>query len=176
MTRIKTSTATFTSETQFKNCVDEIAALQLEIDAEVAEYNEQKALADKKFKAAIQRKKERLNQKLATAEMYATHNRTELLGEKQTSETRLADFGFRKSPGVIKQLNRKWSVGASIEALKAAGKTVCIKVTERLDKQAVKSQIPEADQAKYGLRTEYPEDFWIEAKKAAEPTEKRLTT
>lgn len=176
MPRIKTSTATFKTETQFKNCVDEIAALQLEIDSEVADYNEQKALADKKFKADIQRKKERLNQKLATAEMYATHHRTELLGDKQTSETRLADFGFRKSPGIIKQLNRKWPVGATIQALKDAGITACIKITERLDKQAVKTQIPEADQPKYGLRTEYPEDFWIEAKKAVEPTDKRLTT
>ena len=173
MSRIKATNTTFNTELQFINCIDECAKIQLEIDTQVAEHNEQKALEEKQFKASIQRKKERLSQKLAVCEMYAAHNREELLGDKQSADTRLADYGYRKSPGVIKQLNRKWTVGASLEALKSAGKTACIVVKESIDKNAVKTQIPEDEQAKYGLRTEYNESFWIEPKRSIEPAPKR---
>jgi phage host-nuclease inhibitor protein Gam len=176
MARIKSSTAiTLKNRAAFEQCVDEIAQLQLEIDADVAAHNEARAQADEAFKAELKAKNERLVQKLAAAEMFSNFHRDELLGDKQSGETKHGLFGYRKSPGVLKTLNSKWSMGKVMEALKAAGKTVCIKVSESLDKQAVKREIPEAELTQYGLRMDYPEEFWIEAKRAEEPTAKRLS-
>lgn len=174
--RIKASTATaLKNRPDFETCIDEIAALQLEIDADVAAHNEARAKADDTFKAELKAKQERLMQKVAAAEMFAGFHRDELLGDKQSGETKHGFFGFRKSPGILKPLNTKWTLAKAMQALKDAGKTACVKVTEALDKQAVKREIPEADLPQFGLRMDYPEEFWIEAKRAEEPTAKRLS-
>jgi phage host-nuclease inhibitor protein Gam len=174
--RIKSSTAaTLKNRPEFETCIDDIAALQLEIDADVAAHNEAQAKANDTFKAELKAKQERLMQKVAAAEMFANFHRDELLGEKQTGETKHGLFGFRKSPGVLKTLNSRWSMAKVMEALKISGKTACIKITEALDKQAVKREIPEAELSLYGLRMDFPEEFWIEAKRAEEPTAKRLS-
>jgi len=174
MPRIKKSTATFSSRFEFDSCVDEIAALQLKIDSSIADHNEQKAAQDKAFKTILARRKGKLTSLLSQANVYADINRDQLLGEKQTAETKLAEYGYRKSPGIIKTLNSRWTFAKAKDALKAAGQTMCIKVTETLNKPAVKTEIPEADLPKYGLRMDYPEEFWIEAKRAEESTDKRL--
>jgi len=174
--RIKSSNITaIPNRGAFEKCVDEIAALQLEIDADVAAHNEAQAKATEDFKAELKSKQERLLQKLAAVEMFAGFHRDELLGDKQTGETKHGLFGFRRSPGILKPLNSKWTMAKAMQSLKDAGKAACIKVTEALDKQAVKREIPEADLPQFGLRMDYPEEFWIEAKRAEEPTAKRLS-
>jgi phage host-nuclease inhibitor protein Gam len=174
--RIKSSNAaTLKNRPEFETCIDEIAALQLEIDADVAAHNEAQAKANDTFKAELKAKQERLMQKVSAAEMFANFHRDELLGDKQTGETKHGLFGYRKSPGVLKPLNTKWTMAKAMQALKDAGKTACIKVVETLDKQAVKREIPEAELTRYGLRMDYPEEFWIEAKRAEEPIAKRLS-
>jgi phage host-nuclease inhibitor protein Gam len=174
--RIKSSNITaLPNRSAFEQCVDDIAQLQLEIDADIAAHNEAAAKAAENFKTELKAKQERLIQKLAAAEMYAGFHREELLGTKQSAETRHGLFGFRKSPGILKVLNTKWTMAKAMEALKAAGKTACVKIAESLDKQAVKRDIPEAELATYGLRMDYPEEFWIEAKRAEEPAAKRLS-
>lgn len=176
MPRIKSTTANPLNKiSDFEKCVDEIATLQLKIDADVAVYNEEKALAETQFKAQLKRDQERLTQKLSIAEMFAAHHRDQLLSDKQTGETKFSFFGYRKSPGIIKTLNSKCTIGSAIQALKDAGKKACIKVTETLDKQAVKREIPEAELPKYGLRMEHSEQFWIEPKRAEKPSEKRIS-
>ena len=175
MARIKQSNLILESRPAFETCVDEIGALQLKIERETAEFNERKAAEDKAFKVRKKQAEERLQQKLAAVSSYCAHHRDELLGDKQTGETRLSLFGYRKSPGILKPLNTKWSVGKIIQALKDAGKTACIKVTETLDKQAAKREIPEADLPKFGLRLEFGEEFWIEPKRAEDTPEKRLS-
>lgn len=175
MPRVKASNSTLPSRAAFEKTVDEIAELQLKIEADTAVHNEDRAAADKAFKAQLKRDKERLSNKLAAAELYAGQHRAELLGPRQTAETRLTSFGYRKSPGILKTLNSKWTFARALEALKEAGQTACIKVTESLDKQRVRREIPEADLASYGLRLDYPEEFWIEPKRAETAGEKRLS-
>ncbi len=174
--RIKSTTvAPLGSRAAFEKVVDDIATLQLEIDADVAVHNEAKARSEKAFKDTLKSKQERLLQKLASVEMFAAHHRTEILGDKQTAETKLALFGYRRSPGVLKLLNTRWTFGKAMQALKDAGKTACVKIREELDKQAVKRDIPEAELPTYGLRMDYPEEFWIEPKRAEQPAEKRIS-
>lgn len=176
MPRIKTSTTTFKTRAEFETCIDEIATLQLNIDESVAEFNAVKATQDKAFKTRLKGKKEKLAQKVAIAEMYCAHHRDEVLSGKQTGETKLATFGYRISPGILKTLNTRWTFSKCLQALKDAGKTSCIKVTESLKKDVAKSEIPEAELSQFGLRVDYPEEFWIEAMRQAEGTEKRLTS
>lgn len=175
MARTKKSTVTFQSREEFQTCIDEVAALQLKIDQSVAEHNAQKAAQDKAFKTLLKTRKEKLSHKIAIAESYCAHHRDQVLGSKQTSATKLANFGYRVSPGILKPLNTRWTFAKCLQALKEAGMTSCIKVTESLKKDVAKSEIPEADLASYGLRVDYPEEFWIEAIRHEEPTEKRLT-
>lgn len=174
-TRIKSANTGLADRAAFEKTVDEIAVLQLKIEADTALYNEAKAEQDKSFKAQLKRDQAKLHQKVVAAEMFAKHNRQELLGERQTAETKFSLFGYRRSPGVLKTLNSKWTFGKALQSLKAAGQTACIKVSESLNKPAIKTQIPEADLPKYGLRMEYNEDFWIEPKRAETTPEKRIS-
>lgn len=173
--RIKTTTTELESRNAFEKTVDDIATLQLKIEADTALHNEQKAHADKLFKAQLKRDQAKLQQKLVACEMYAKHHREELLSDKQTAETKFSFFGYRKSPGVLKTLNSRWTLAKALQSLKEAGHTACSKITESLDKQAVKRLIPESELPKYGLRMEYKEDFWIEPKRAATTPEKRIS-
>lgn len=175
-TRIKASNTIFTSTSEFEIAVDKVASLQLKLEKEIAEYNEKKSAADKAFKAKVKNTTAKINELVIGCESYAAHHRDSLLGEKQTAETKLAFFGYRKSPGIIKTLNSKWTLGKALESLKSAGKTACIKVTESINKQAVKAQIPEPEMAQYGLRVDYPEEFGIEPKRAEETPDKKLTS
>lgn len=173
MPRTTATKTTFASREEFEAAIDQAATLQLKLDADIASYNKRKAAEDKAWKNRVKEAKAKISTLLIAAEAYTAHHRDAVLGGKQTSETRLAFFGYRKSPGVIKPLNSKWTLGKALQALKDDGKTACVKVTESLNKQAVKSQIPEADLPKYGLRLDYPEEFGIEAKRAAETQPKK---
>ena len=175
MPRIKSSTSTFQTLHEFETAVDKAAAAQLKLDADIADFNREKANQDKAFKARVKSAKARINELVVSCESYATHHRAELLGSQQTSETKLAFFGFRKSPGIVKTLNSKWTFAKCLLALKAAGKTTCVKVTETLDKNSVKNQIPEPEMAAFGLRMDFPEEFGIEPKRAEEPASKKAT-
>ena len=175
MTRIKAKTTTFQNRRDFEAAVDKAAALQLKLEADIAEHNQRKAAEDKAFKTRVKTAQAKLNEIVTQCESYAAHNREELLGEKQTAETKLAFFGYRKSPGIVKTLNSKWTLGKAVAALKEAGKLACVKVTESLDKQAVKSQLSEPEMARFGLRIDAPEEFGIEAKRAEETPAKKAT-
>jgi phage host-nuclease inhibitor protein Gam len=175
MPRIKTKTATFSTRRDFEEAVDKVAILQLKLDHDIAEHNKRKAAEDKAFKTRVKTAQAKLNEIVAQCESYAAHHRDELLGEKKTAETKLAFFGYRQSPGIVKTLNSKWTLGKALEALKAAGHLACIKVTETLDKQAVKRQIPEAEMAQYGLRIDAPDEFGIEPKRAADLPPKKAS-
>lgn len=175
MPKVKAKTTTFATRREFENAVDKVAILQLEAEKKIADFNKEAAFRDKVFKAWVKTRNAKLNALATACESYAAHHREELLGGKQTGETKLAFFGFRKSPGIIKTLNSKWTFAKALEALKSAGKKSCVKTTESLDKQAVKREIPEAEMAAFGLRVDYPEDFGIEAKRAEEAPEKKTS-
>ena len=175
-TRIKASNTTYKTRAEFEAAIDRAASLQLKLEADVAAHNQRKAAEDKAFKARVKSAQAKINEIVVTAESYADHHRDDLLGEKQSAETKLAFFGYRRSPGVVKTLNSKWTFGKALEALKAAGKKTCIKVTESLNKDVVKAQIPEPELAQYGLRIDYPEEFGITPKRAEETPEKKITS
>lgn len=175
MPRIKSKNTIFTSRIEFENAVDKAGSIQLQMEKEIAEYNKEKSENDKVFKAKIKKKTAQINELVVSCESYTDYNREALLGDKQSDETKLALFGYRKSPGVIKTLNSKWTLAKALVSLKEAGLTACITVKESINKQAVKSTIPEPDMAAHGLRVDYPEEFWIEPKRAEETPDKKIT-
>jgi len=165
MSRTKAKIAGIKNRAEFETALNEAAQQQLEIEKNAAAYNARKAEQEKAHKAAHKERQHQLAAKLIVIEAYAEAHREELFGDKQSSETALADFGFRKSPGKLVKLNSKWSAAKTIATLKAAGLTVCLKITESLDKAALKKNVPEDELPRYGLRMEYGEEFWIEPKK-----------
>lgn len=176
MTRIKKSTTqAITSKAEFEACVDTLSKLQLEHEKMVADYNAQKAAQDKAHKAKVKSDTAKMQDLIARCEAYADHHREELLGDRQTGKAKLGKYGYRKSPGVLTKLNSKWTVAKTIAALKSAGKLACVKVTESLNKAAIKNEIPEPDLPQFGLRMEYGEEFWVEAIRVTDAPEKRLT-
>lgn len=175
MPRIKKNTVTFESRSAFERALDIVAVKQLKLEKIIADYNAEKANQDRAHKAQVKRIKAEINERFVACHSYVEIHRDELLGELQSSETKLADFGFRRSPGVLKTLNSRWTFAKAIEALKQAGKKACLKVSTSLDKSAVKKEIPEAELPKYGLRMDYPEEFWVEAKRVTDPQPKRLS-
>lgn len=176
MPRIKKTDLTFKTRREFENALDRLAIRQLKREKMIADYNAEKARQDREHKAALKRLNAQISEDFEACENFVEINRAEILGDRQSGETKLADFGFRKSPGILKVLNSKWTFAKSIAALKAAGKSACVKVTESLNKSAVKSSIPEDELGVFGLRMDYPEEFWIEAKRVTDPAEKKITS
>jgi phage host-nuclease inhibitor protein Gam len=174
MARIKAKTAIYQSTQEFEASLDKLGALQLDIESFIANHNKVKADQDKRYKTDLKRKNERLSEMFSACELYVNFHRGELLGDKQGAETKLTNFGFRKSPGVIKTLNSKWTFGKALESLKSAGVTACVTIKESLNKNAVKDNLNEEEMAKHGLRLDFPEEFWAEAKRATETQEKRI--
>jgi phage host-nuclease inhibitor protein Gam len=174
MARIKAKTASYQSRREFEYSIDKLATLQLEIESDTAAFNKYKAAEDKRFKTTLKRKKERLAEIFAACELYSEFHRCELLGEKQGGETKLTNYGFRKSPGIVKTLNSKWTFAKCLQSLKDAGETVCVKITEALNKNAVKDNLTPEEMAKHGLRLDFPEEFWAEAKRAQETPTQRV--
>ena len=88
MARIKVSNTTYKNRSEFEAAIDKAAALQLKLEADIAEHNEQKAAQDKAFKARIKNANAKINEIVVAAESYAAHHREELLGDKQSAETK----------------------------------------------------------------------------------------
>lgn len=173
MSRIKPSQTAFSTRSEFESAINTAAEKQLKLDADIAAYNAAKSAEDLAFKNRVKKVKVEIDAIVSAAKNYTDHHRETLLGDRQTAESTKAFFGYRKSPGVIKTLNSKWTFARALEALKSAGQTACVKVSETLNKQAVKAQIPEADLPKYGLRLDFPEEFYIEPKRAEETPAKK---
>tara|TARA_R110000772_G_scaffold118918_3_gene224814 strand:+ start:413 stop:949 length:537 start_codon:yes stop_codon:yes gene_type:complete len=174
MPRLKSSSLSFDTPAAFERAVDTLAIKQLKLEKTIATYNAEKQTADKAHKALVNKLRAELNEIVVNCEAYAIENRDELLGNRQTASTKLAQFGFRKIPGVIKTLNRKFTFASCLELLIKGGKDACVKTVQALDKNAVKREIPEADLPQYGLRMEHNEDFWVEAIRTTDTPAKRL--
>ena len=174
MPRIKSSSAVLPDTAAFEIALDKIASQQLELEKTIADHNAQKATQDKAHKTKIKRLNDDINTRFAQCESFSAHHRDLVLSGKQSSQTKLALFGYRKSPGILKTLNSKFTFTKALGLLKEAGKLTCIKVTETLDKQAVRRDIPESELPSYGLRLDAPEEFWVEPKKATQTPNQRL--
>lgn len=153
------------NDKDFAEAMDSFGQGLLKLAAQTAAYNEQKAAADKRFKNLMKLKAAKLKVLQKTCEIYATEHKDRLLGEKKSADTRVTEWGFRKSPGVVKCINRKWTLEKSLAALIEAGKDSCIEVKKSLDKDGVKKHLTAEERLTFGLKVEYPELFWVEPKK-----------
>jgi phage host-nuclease inhibitor protein Gam len=172
MARIK---STIKSLKHFEELVDDVAKNQIELERLLAEQEDELQKVRDEYESMISTTKNAIKSDFALAQSYAEHHREELLpGGKKTSATAQARFGFRLSPGTLKQLNRQWTVAKSIEALEDSDRFNLITVKKSLNKDEIKEQIKDDEElAKFGLRLDAPDEFWIEAKRD-ETAEKRL--
>lgn len=175
MARLKTTP--LRNITSFAFTLDQIAVDQLYVEREKlkAEARIQKIRADLAESVAASVASIKAN--LALAEAYAIENRDEVLPEKKkTGEVANASYGFRLTPASLKQLNRKWTAEASIEALRSSGNGDLVVVKEALDKDGIKRRFDGDDTglAAVGLRVEQTDEFWVEPKRD-QPIENRLT-
>ena len=68
MSRIKSSTTTFTSLTEFETAIDRAATLQLKLEADIAAHNKEKAAQDKAFKSRVKTAQAKINEIIVSAE------------------------------------------------------------------------------------------------------------
>lgn len=172
MARIK---STIKSVKHFEELVDDVAKNQIELERLLAEQEDELQKIRDEYESMISATKDAIKSDFALAQSYAEHHREELLpGGKKTSTTAQAKFGFRQSPGSIRQLNRQWTVAKSIEALENNDRYNLITVKKLLNKDEIKKHLKDdTELARFGLRFDAPNEFWIEAKRD-ETAEKRL--
>lgn len=104
---------------------------------------------------------------VALAEQYAETHRPELFeGDKKSSDTALAFFGFRIGNPTLKLLNRKWTWESVLEAMKGPYERY-IRTVETPDKDALKANLEDSQLAEIGLKVEQSETFFVEAKDLA---------
>lgn len=177
-TRLKTAThKPLRTRIEFDLCVDQIAALQLEVDEERATLNAEMAMLQEAAKSTIASKEADITAKLAAAEKYAETERDSLFpGKEKTAKTALAQFGFRLSPPALKPLSSAWPAARSIETIMADGSDQFLSIKTTLDKDRLKADLDDAGLARYGLRKVTRDEFWIEPIRAAgAPSDARLT-
>ena len=116
----------------------------------------------------------RIKANVVLAEKYATTHREELLVRLKSGATSLAVYGFRLGNGTLALLNRKWKWDDVLAAVKAKGWRHLVVTKESVDKDAIKTQLTDAQRAEIGTRISQEETFYIEPKREEAP-ERRLT-
>lgn len=155
----------FTTREEFDQAVDRIA--RLEVERRKLEANRDKQIQDiqAEHNEAIQLRKQEIEALVTRAEAYAKDHRDELLPKgKQSSDTTLANYGFRWGQKALALLSSRWSWDSVITSLKAAGLEGFIRVKTEVDKDAVKDQLAEGVLAQHGMRIKQAETFWVEPK------------
>lgn len=174
--RLKTTTAAITSRNQFNALIDEIAALQLEVEEATSTLNTELAKLQEGAKTVITAKQAAITFKLAAAEKYAETERDTLFpGKEKTAATALAKFGFRLTPPAVKPLSSAWPAARSIEAIESAGQPQFLTVKTMLNKDVLKGELDDAGLAAFGLRLTSKDEFWIEPVRTFETADSRLT-
>jgi len=155
----------FTTREEFDQAVDRIARLEIERRKFEATRDKQIQDIQAEHNDDIQQRKQEIEALIARAEAYAKDHRDELLPKgKQSSDTTLANFGFRWGQKALALLSNRWSWDSVIASLKAAGLEVFIRVKTEVDKDAVKDQLAEGVLAQHGMRIKQSETFWVEPK------------
>lgn len=155
----------FTTRAEFDSALDSIAALQVQLrSAEAARDAEIQAVRDEHAEE-IDDLKARLDAQAVLAEKYAVDHRAELFpGKLKSAETALANFGFRIGNPTLVLLNRKWSWESVLAAVKEAFPKRYVRVTEAVDKDALKAHLDGSQLAAIGCRIAQAETFYVEAK------------
>ena len=86
---------------------------------------------------------------------------------QKSADTALAFFGFRIGNPTLKLLNRKWSWESVLEAVKRSFPGQFVRLSEAVDKDALKVQLTDEQRAEVGCRIDQVETFFVEAKDQA---------
>lgn len=167
--RLKASSFSHVSE--FSAALDEIATLQVKLRILEAKRDKAIQLARDAHAKDIDAVSAQLKSTLALAEKFAESHRDEILPPgKKSSETALAIYGFRLGNPTLKPLNKRWTWGTILGAVRTRFQGRFIRTKEELDKDALKAQLSDEQLASVGCRIEQSEDFFIDAKEQATPT------
>lgn len=163
MTRIKAKS--FTTREEFEAACDQAAELDVQIRAaEAARDRAIQAIRDE-HEPLIQALKQQRDALTAISDKYAETHRSELFpSAKKSAETGLSHYGFRLGNPTLKLLNKKWSWESVLIAVKAAFPGRFVRTVEEVDKEALKSQLDEAQLASVGCKIGQGEAFYIEPK------------
>lgn len=161
--RIKATS--FAHRAEFDSALDEIAGLQVDLRAlEAMRDNELQAVRDM-FARDLEKISSKLKALIVLADKYAETHRDELFPTKlKSSETALANYGFRIGNPTLCLLNRKWNWEGVLNAVKAAFKGQYVRTTEAVDKDALKRDLSPEQLATVGCRIDQAETFYVEAK------------
>jgi len=159
--------ADIATRAEFETVLDNIANAQLERDALVLERDNELLQIREEFDPKINAMNDRMNALLLRAERFAAIHRDELFGKLKSSATALTTYGFRLGNPILKLLNRKWSWEQVLEALKAKSLVQFVIAKETPDKDAMKTQLDDAQLAEVGCRIDQAEAFFVEPKRDA---------
>lgn len=155
----------FETRDAFDAAIDRIAKLEIERRSLVIDRDGQIQSIQDSANALINKKRDEIDALMARADAFAKDHRDELLPKgKQSSDTKLANYGFRWGTKALALLSSRWSWESVIASLKAAGLDGFVRVKTEVDKDAVKDQLAEGVLAQHGMRIKQSETFWVEPK------------
>jgi phage host-nuclease inhibitor protein Gam len=119
---------------------------------------------EKDLTAAVEEEKDLT---LQLQQYYMAHMKECEIGGRKSIELTYGVIGRRTVPASLRLLNKAWTWPAVLVRLREAfGDAYVRKFDPEIDKEAVKSKIPEADLALYGLKLEQGQTFYIELTRA----------
>lgn len=161
--RIKATT--YATREQFDAAIDLIALIQVDIRKKEAERDRAIQKVREIFEPKIGELTERANSLAVTAEKYAEEHRNEILPSgRKSAETALATFGWRTGNPTLVLANKKWTWSAVLAAVKELFPGRFVRVTEEVDKEAMKTQLGADQLPLVGVKISQKEPFFVEAK------------
>ena len=165
-TRLKASS--FSTIAEFTDAVDRIAELQVKLRSAEARRDAEIQTVRDRHEPSVEKIGGELQSLLVLAEKFAETRRAELFPTvKKSADTALACFGFRIGNPTLKLLNRKWSWESVLEAVKRSFPGQFVRLSEAVDKDALKVQLTDEQRAEVGCRIDQVETFFVEAKDQA---------
>ncbi len=155
----------FETRGEFDAAMDDVAAMSVELRHMEADRDEEIQATQEAYNGDVMDIKQKIKGLVAQAEKYALSHRGELfMAGLKRGQTSLAFYGFRTGLPTLVALNRKWTWGTIVEALKAQGLERFVATKEAPDKDGLKAHLNDADLAAVGCRVRQVESFWVEPK------------
>lgn len=168
---------TFKTKEEFDKKAQEIISLQYKIDALKAKMNQKLELVKLEYSAKIEPLNTSKKSIVAMIFGWVVQNRSMLFGKKKSARCATGSYGLKKNNKILELRDCDADAEEVAKALFDMGKSEYVKVSYKLDKNAIKSAMDEDADAelldKYFVKTQ-DEEFYVKPDKDSDKIDEAM--
>lgn len=147
----------------FHKALDRIATLGVDLDAKAADKEKEIQDVTLRHDPAISEITSEMESLMEACELYASPRKKELFGKLKSAQTSLTIYGYRLGQPTLKTLSG-WTWDKVLALLEKSRRKVYIQTKKSVNKEAIRSHVPQRKLCKLGLKIEQKESFYVERK------------